>query len=132
MASADGNLKLEAQQKQTNEKKRSIQNFLRACTTAEKAEYINDKGSGSTARKQRMRESFEAARLRNGTGRQQSTTTMARTDTKVGTYRNFWMVAEKEGGLMDRDEGIRIATNICSACEVAGPPAVMWIQLGRS
>ena len=111
--------------------KRSIQNFLRNCTPEEKLGYTNDKGPGSSHRKAKMREAFEASRLKNGTGRQQSETTMSHSETKIGTYRSFWVIAEKEGGLMDRDEGIRIATNICSACERTGPPAVMWDPAGK-
>ena len=36
------------------------------------------------------------------------------------------MIAETEGGLMDRDIGIRVATTICCGCEKRGPPAVMY------
>ena len=35
------------------------------------------------------------------------------TEQKLGTLRSFWQIVEKEGGLIDREDGIRVATNIC-------------------
>ena len=45
---------------------------------------------------------------------------------KSGRYLNFWKLVEAEGGLVNREFGIEVATNIATACEKKGPPLIMW------
>ena len=111
--------------------KRDHQNFMRHLTEAEKAEYTKLKGPGSAAKKKDSRELLDSQKLKNATARQSHSKDQTHADTTIGTYRNFWMIAEKEGGLMDRAIGIRVATEICSGCERRGPPATMWDPAGK-
>jgi hypothetical protein len=108
-----------------------LQFFIRTCTADERAEYNNLKGPGSQARKQAFRTLIESQRLMNAKAGQVQTKSLTDTTQRVGTYRNFWVIAEKEGGLMDRETGIRIATSICNSCEKRGPPAVMYDPIGK-
>ena len=101
-------------------------NFVRTLTPTEMAQYKNIKGAGSQGRKQSFRELIASQRLKNLTASTTSITTHSDTDTTVGTYQTFWKIAQDEGGLMDKEFGMRIATNICSACERKGPPACLW------
>ena len=45
---------------------------------------------------------------------------------KSGLLKNFWKIAESEGGLMDRDTGIRCSRNICKRNEARGFPFAQW------
>ena len=105
---------------------KAIQNFARSLTAAEKEEYAAIKGLGSAARKKQFRDTIAAQRLKNHSAAVQSVSSSSEQDTTVGVYRNFWVIAEKEGGLMNRDFGIKVATSICSKCELKGPPALLW------
>jgi hypothetical protein len=107
-----------------------IGRFMRVASEAEKLEYSAIQGPGSMVKKRKFREMINEQKLVNCTARQTNTTASAQADTKVGTYRNFWSIAEKEGGLMDRDFGVRVATSICTLCEKKGPPALMWDSVG--
>ena len=103
-----------------------VNNFLRTLSEEEKNEYQLIKGHRANERKREFRTLINSQRLANGKASQKNVSSSAESDTVVGTYRNFWVIVEKEGGLMDRDFGIRIATNICTHCETKGPPAFMW------
>ena len=103
-----------------------VNNFLRALTEEQRKDYKEIKGAGAQDRKRQFREMINSQRLTNCTTKQEHTSSTSQSDTTIGTYRNFWVIAEKEGGLMDREWGMRIASNICAACERKGPPAYMW------
>ena len=105
---------------------KDVSNFLRALTEEQRQAYKEIKGSGTQERKRQFREMMNSQRLTNCTAKQEHTSSTSQSDTTIGTYRNFWVIAEKEGGLMDREWGMRIASNICAACERKGPPAYMW------
>ena len=63
--------------------------------------------------------------------KQQNVSSSKESDTIVGTYLNFYMLSEKEGGLMDRDFGIKVASSIATACERKGPPALLWDPVAK-
>jgi hypothetical protein len=104
----------------------SIQQFLRTATDDEKKSYFAINGSGATKRKKDLRDLLAIQKLTNLRASQTNTNSLATIDQTIGTYRNFWVIAEKEGGLMDREFGTKIAQNIATRCEHKGPPAVMW------
>ena len=86
---------------------KDAQNFIRTFTDEEKKEYkALSKGSGLNARKLEFREMISAQRLSGGKASQVNTSESKESDTMVGTYLNFWKIAEAEGGLMDREFGI--------------------------
>ena len=104
----------------------SLQTFLRAATPEERETYDAMKGPGSFKAKKEYRDLILSQKLTNLKAGQINKNTLTTSDTQVGTYRNFWMLAEKEGGLMDREFGIKVAKNIAGKCEKAGPPAIMY------
>ena len=109
----------------------TAQNFLRHCTDVQRAEYMAFTGPGCTTRKKEFRTLCETSRLKNGKASRQDTKSNTQTEQRVGVYRNDWVIAEKEGGLMDRDTGMRVATAICTAAEKRGPPALMYDRSGK-
>jgi hypothetical protein len=120
----DTNATLEAKKGARNDP--IINRFMRCASDAEKVEYAAISGPGSQTKKRQFREMINSQKLVNPAASQQNISASAQADTKVGTYRNFWSIAEKEGGLMDRETGIRVAKSICTLCEKKGPPALMW------
>ena len=106
-------------------KDNGLQRFMRSMTDAGKDKYGTMVGPGSQSKKRAFRVELEAQKLTNGRARQESVTANTNTESKVGTFRSFWQIAEKEGGLMDRDTGIRVANNICDACKARGTPMCM-------
>ena len=108
-----------------------VQNFVRTLTAEEKKAYTDIKGYNATTRKRLFREALAAKKLKNLAAKEENIVECKESDTTVGTYENFWMIAQKEGGLMDREFGIRIATNICEHATKKGPPAVMWDPTGQ-
>jgi hypothetical protein len=108
-----------------------VQEFLRTLTNEEKVAYSQIKGSGSMKRKSDFRTLLSAQRLTNLKSQQVSTSSTKTEDTVVGTYRNIYVIAEKEGGLMDRAFGLQVAANIAAHCKTKGPPALMWDEVGK-
>ena len=77
----------------------SIQKFLRTATAEEKSVYAQVKGSGSSARKREFRDMVNAQKLKNLIAAQTNVASSTEQQSVVGTYHNFWVIAEKEGGL---------------------------------
>ena len=112
----------EAEPRQNN----SVKNTMRNATPKEQAEYKAMSGYGSTKKKADFRNMITAQKLEKAKATQKNTQASTQSDTKIGKYRNFWVIVEKEGGRMDRETGMRVAHAICSHCEKKGAPAVMW------
>ena len=93
-----------------------VQRFLRSANEAERHNYTSISGAGANARKKAVREAWET-RLSGGTAELQETTTESNTDWKVGEWCNYWVIAEREGGLMDRTTGMHCATHYCKFAE---------------
>ena len=86
----------------TRGKDLDLQRFTRPLTAEERATMKSFVGTGSVEQKRKFRETIEAQRLTDLKAAQTSTTSHSTDEVKCGTYRNFWVIAEKEGGLMDR------------------------------
>ena len=94
-----------------------IQNFLRTATVEERTAYNLIKGKGSQERKKAARDKWKHSRLKNGAAKMQQEDTDEQADWKVGTYKHFWRIAQDEGGLMDKEFGVKRAKNYCGFCE---------------
>ena len=93
-------------------KKYSSHNFTKQLTAEEKVQYDAIKtGAGVSQRKKQFRDMLAAQKLKNLSAVMKDVVSATTEDRTVGTYRNFWVIAEKEGGLMDRDTGIQVATS---------------------
>jgi hypothetical protein len=86
-------------------------------------------GNGSSKKKADFRAMIAAQKLGKASASQTNTQASTQADTTIGTYRNFWVIAEKEGGLMDKETGMRAARSICSHCEKKGAPFLMWDEV---
>ena len=102
------------------------QEFYRTATEAEKNLYKGISGTGSTRKKSEFIAMLKAQKLKNCNAKQDNTQASTQSDAKVGTYLSYWQIAQKEGGLVNREHGIKVATHICSWCEKKGSPATMW------
>ena len=107
------------------------QKFLRDLTDEEKTDYAAIKGPRAQQRKREFRDMLAVQKLKNCNASQQNVTSSSQSDTMVGTYRNYWMIVEKEGGLLNKEFAMAVATNICKRCESKGPPAVMYDPAGE-
>ena len=110
----------------TDESNKGANNFMRALTPEQLELYTNIKGPGSRQRKLAFRQQLSDVTLTNHGGNQQQISSDAQVEQKVGTYRSYWQIAEKEGGLMCREAGMKAADNITEACTKRGPPMVMY------
>ena len=97
-----------------------LQNFLRELSKEDRAAYNAEKGPGSNARKKAMRDTWHAASLKNGTAKMEDVKQEEHADNKIGTYLNIYAIAQKEGGLIDKETGMRCATNWAAHCEKKG------------
>ena len=67
-----------------------------------------------------MRADWKSLNLTGGKAAVVETTAEEQSDYKNGVWLNFWSIAEKEGGLMDRETGIRCSANYCDFAEDKG------------
>ena len=58
-----------------------------------------------------------------------STESQKKTHKRV--YKNYWKMVEAEGGLMNKEFGMQVATNIATCFERRGPPFVMYDGVGK-
>ena len=103
-----------------------VANFTRTLSEEELTAYNTIKGGGARDRKRQFREMIQEQRLTHCKTKQEHVSTAANSDQVIGTFRNYWVIAEKEGGLMNKEYGMQCATNICTGCEARGVPFVMW------
>jgi hypothetical protein len=101
------------------------QRFMRIATADEREKHKNLKSEG-TQSMAKFRQDVLNTKLKDCSGTQAHSTTDSRKKFTNGVYNFFWVIAQAEGGLMDRDTGIRCARNHCSKMEKRGPPFVMW------
>ena len=81
--------------------------------------------------KKQYREDWEKKHLKNVKGMQREVTSDKKEHIEQGWYQVFAMVVQDQGGLIDRERGIRRASNIARALEARGPPWVMWNPLNQ-
>ena len=67
--------------------------------------------------KKEFRLSVLSAKVKNVGGKLAKSSSQKTNWWNHGAYRTFWKIAELEGGLMDREFGIKVATSICFSCE---------------
>ena len=80
----------------------------------------------SQAAKQVFRDEWQRLNITNVTAKAQSSATDKQTRRTSRVYKNYWKMVEAEGGLMNREFAMEIATNINTACEAKGAPCVLW------
>ena len=137
MASADGDNQSAAliERQGTGGRKKTesdlaYQSFYRKATPEEKEHHKSLKQLGTKAQ-QEYRNTWHELAVKNVKGEKQNTSSNRRTHIKKKIYKHFWQIVEAEGGLVNREFAVEVATNICSAAERAGPPCVMWDKDGK-
>ena len=81
---------------------RDYQRFMRTATAEEKATHKAKKRE-STAAMQEYRTFILSQKVKNCTGTMKQSTTETRSKFSRGVLKNFWAIAQAEGGLMDKD-----------------------------
>ena len=103
--------------------------FMRHATAEEKLAHTEAEKFGRKAQ-DTLRLNWKTTTVKNLSGSMERSSTEKQTKTTTRVYTHFWKIVEAEGGIVNKDFGIMVATNICKACEKKGPPFAMWDAAG--
>ena len=106
------------------------QRFIRKATPQEISDYKALKAEGRDAQVA-FREKVLSIRCKNAKGKFAKESTEKQTHRTARVYKNFWKMVEAEGGAINKEFGIAVATNIAEAFEARGPPLVLWDPVGK-
>ena len=103
--------------------------FIRHASAEDKLAHKEAKKFGRKAQ-DTLRLNWKTTTVKNLSGSMERSSTEKQTKKTTRLYKNFWKIVEAEGGIVNKDFGIMVATNICKACEKKGPPFAMWDAAG--
>ena len=101
------------------------QRFMRKATAEEKAEYRSKKHWPDHVKRE-FRNMTMGLKLGSCDAKIVESRGLTTSTFKNAIFKSFWRIAQDEGGLMDREAGIRVATSWCRGCEKVGPPLMMY------
>ena len=117
--------KVQGDKRKRNPDELAYQSFMRKATPEEIAKHKELKKLGRKAQTA-FRAEWHTMQINNAKGTLSKESQEKQTHRNSRVYKNFWKMVDAEGGVMNKEFAIQVATNYAEACEKQGPPFVMW------